>query len=141
MKKITWLEFETLIKDLSGKILVDKFNPTILIALARGGWVPTRFLSNSLKIKQLASIGLTYSDETRTNLVSYSFPEPIGSIDKILLIEDRLETGRSLVEAKKIFELKGAEVKTACLYIRSDSIIRPDYFLDSIDENIIFPWE
>ena len=59
----------------------------------------------------------------------------------ILLVEDMLETGRSLVVAKNYLEEKGATVKTVCLYTLPISEITPDYFLREVDAVIEFPWE
>lgn len=141
MVNISWEETKSLVVELSQKIKESEFQPDILIALARGGWVPTRFLSDGLGVKKLSSIGLTYADKERKDLVFYSFPEPINEGEKILLIEDRLETGKSMKVALEALKVKGAFVKTASLFIRTDSIIVPDYFLSTRDENIIFPWE
>ena len=60
---------------------------------------------------------------------------------KILLVEDMIETGRSLLEAKHYLEKKGAKVKTACLYTMPQSEIKPDYFLKQIEIIPTFPWE
>lgn len=60
---------------------------------------------------------------------------------KILLIEDILETGKSMLAAKNYLEEKGAIVKTACLYTLSISELKPDFNLREIKKIINFPWE
>jgi len=59
----------------------------------------------------------------------------------ILLVEDMLETGKSLVVAKKYLESKGASVKTACLYTMPQTEIAPDFSLHEVQEVQKFPWE
>ena len=59
----------------------------------------------------------------------------------ILLVEDMLETGRSIDVARKYLESKGAKVMTACLYIMSISEIKPDFYLREVKEVEKFPWE
>ena len=73
MKKFTWNQFEQLVIELSKKMNQDNYNPDLLVAVARGGWIPTRYLSDSLKVKKVASVGVTYKSDERTDLDFYSF--------------------------------------------------------------------
>ncbi len=141
IQKASWLEIDRWTVELADIIKQSEFRPTLLIALARGGWIPTRLLSNFLLVNRITSIGLTYKDSQRKELVAYSFPEPIAEGEKILLIEDRLETGKSLIKAVEMLKSRNADVRTACFFIRTDSLIKPDYYLKKIDDEIIFPWE
>ena len=141
MKKINWDEFVKYTEILANKIIDSKFNPDMLVAIARGGWIPARFLSKILNVEKLASIGMSYQDKTRTEIVTYSVPLINPQIKSILLIEDRLESAKSLNEAKNIFEREGLLVCTCSLFVHSKSIIIPDYYIESNDEEIIFPWE
>jgi hypoxanthine phosphoribosyltransferase len=103
--------------------------------------VPTRLLSDILDVKRIASIGLTYTDSRRTRLGSYSLPQPIDRGHVLLLIEDVLETGASLVHARNILADMGAAVRTASLWYRAKSIIVPDFSLGLRDDQLSFPWE
>ena len=69
--------------------------------------------------------------------------QPSDQLDKkkVLLVEDMLETGKSLIVAKQYLEQKGAKVRMACLYTMSQSEIKPDYFLRAVTEVHKFPWE
>ena len=73
-KKITWEEYTKLIEYLGKMINESSFKPDIIIAIARGGWIPTRFLSDILQVKDLGSIGIKYKDSSRTDLITYSKP-------------------------------------------------------------------
>jgi hypothetical protein len=59
----------------------------------------------------------------------------------VLLVEDVLETGKSLEVAKNYLDLQGATVKTAALYVLSSSTLKPDYYLGVCEEVPLFPWE
>lgn len=59
----------------------------------------------------------------------------------ILLVEDMLESGRSLMVAQKYLESKGATVKTACLYTMPISEVKPDFSLKEVEAVVRFPWE
>jgi adenine/guanine phosphoribosyltransferase-like PRPP-binding protein len=71
----------------------------------------------------------------------YSFPEPISKKDKILLVEDRLQTGKTMIKGRELLLARGAIIKTACFFIQHNCLIKPDYYLDINIEEIIFPWE
>ena len=139
--KRTWEEVLQLSDKLANKIKETGIQIDILIGLARGGWIPTRLLSDRLGVKRITSIGLAYEDTSRTELVAYSLPAEIKRGQYILLIEDRLESGRSLKRATEILEERGALVLTACYFFRSDSVVTPDFYVDQTDDDIIFPWE
>ena len=60
---------------------------------------------------------------------------------KVLVVEDMIESGKSLETAKSYLESKGALVKTACLYTMPTSEMTPDYFLREVAGVVKFPWE
>jgi len=59
----------------------------------------------------------------------------------VLLVEDILETGKSLQTALKYLKSKGANVRTAAIYVLPDSEVKPDFYLSEETGAIIFPWD
>jgi len=139
--QLSWNDFRSACIQLAATIRSSNFQPDILVAVARGGWIPTRYLSDILDVKKIASIGLMYSDAQRNTLVTYSIPDPITKGADLLLIEDFLETGVSLINARDILNKLGANVRTASLYYQAGTAILPDYSIGSIDSKLVFPWE
>ena len=45
---ISWEKLQQLVENLAEKIEVDNFQPDIIIAISRGGFVPARILSDLL---------------------------------------------------------------------------------------------
>ncbi len=129
------------VKFLAQKISASGYEPDFLVGLARGGWIPTRLLSNALHVKEILSIGMKYADSTRTTLIAYSLPAPMPVGKRLLLVEDCLESGKSLVEAKKILESADNEVRTASLYVTDKTQTQPDYFVKHYPVPPQFPWE
>ncbi|MER2519622.1 MAG: phosphoribosyltransferase family protein [Bdellovibrionales bacterium] len=127
---------------LGRKVKDDGFFPDFLVGLARGGWIPSRLLSDVLGVKRLLSVGMAYEDAERTRLVAYDRPEPMPCGKKLLLVEDCLESGRSTRGAKAMLEAFGNEVRTAALYVTEASRFEPDYYAQ---KNVAcapeFPWE
>lgn len=132
---MNWNEFESEIQHLNAKI---DFKPDYIVGIVRGGLIPSRMLSKLMKIKAMFCINIEKRDNERivSSNVEFSLKDK-----KILLIEDMLETGKSLLVAKKWLEEKGAEVKTACLYTMPISECEPNFYLREINEVIQFPWD
>jgi uncharacterized protein len=137
---LSWKEFNAEISALASKIITSQFHPDMIVAVARGGWIPGRYLSSLLGVKELASIGLRYEDQARTEPRVYAFPEPIVPGMRILLVEDMLESAKSVAKAKALLEQRGAIVKTAAIYVGSKAVLVPDFSL-AAKMSIRFPWE
>ena len=114
------------------------FAADIIVGIVRGGLVPARLLSTELGVKDMYALTVKKVGEER-KVMSEILEDLHGK--KILLVEDMLETGKSLIVAKEYLESKGAEVKTACLYTMPQSEIVPDFSIRQIGEVVHFPWE
>ncbi|OGI25699.1 MAG: hypothetical protein A3J76_04430 [Candidatus Moranbacteria bacterium RBG_13_45_13] len=132
-----WNQIEEEIKKLAEKIKKE-FQPDMIIGVMRGGAVPARLLSRELGVKSMYGISVEKDGEER-KVITDLLIDLKGK--KILLVEDMLETGRSLIVAKKYLEEKNAEVKTVCLYTMPHSEIQPNYFLSEVENAQKFPWE
>jgi hypoxanthine phosphoribosyltransferase len=132
---MTWEELEHEVESLSQRI---NDIPDVVVGVVRGGLIPARLLSSFLKVKDMYCLTVKKAGNGRKVVTEIS--ENIQG-KNILLVEDVLETGRSLIVAKQYLEGKGARVKTACLYTMPISEISPDYSLAQIKEIPEFPWE
>lgn len=139
MKILDAQESYVCVKKLANRIR-GIFHPDIIIAIARGGWIPTVLLSNLLQVHQIASMGIRHEESTRDILVVYSYPS-LAKIDRqFILVDDRLEIARSLVLAREYFMKHSDVIKLASIYIRDDCIITPDYYLDVYNQDVLFDW-
>ena len=132
---MTWEEFQNEITNLSSKI---DFTPDIIVGISRGGLIPARLLSSSLNVKEMFC--LTVKKQNDERVLTTEIIENISG-KYILLVEDMLESGKSLQVAKQYLEKKGASVKTACLYTMPISKVIPDYSLSERKDVVSFPWE
>lgn len=132
---MNWEEFQKEIKNLAKKI---DFAPEIIVGVVRGGLVPARILAAELKVKDMYCLTVKKIGQERK--VMNEILEDISG-KKILLVEDMLETGKSLIIAKRYLEEKGVSVKTACLYTMPQTEIKPNYLLREVAEVQKFPWE
>src|SRR3989344_6908591 len=131
---MNWQELDGEARKLASMV---EYTPDIVVAIARVGVIPAALLSKLLNVKDMFVLKMRRENEGR-KIETYVLTDI--SHKKILLVEDMIETGRSLIAGKKYLEEHGAFVKTACLYIMPISEIKPDYFLKEVDEVMSFPW-
>jgi hypoxanthine phosphoribosyltransferase len=132
---MTWEEFEREIDELASRL---QHAPDLIVGIARGGIVPAVMLAKKLDVQDVFTIRVRKEGESRRILGDVGV-EIVGK--NMLLVEDMLETGKSLAVAKRYFEERGAQVKTACLYTMPQTEIVPDFALRQTPTLAIFPWE
>lgn len=59
---------------------------------------------------------------------------------RVLLVDDVSDSGRTLAHVLQLLDAGGAEVRTACLYVKPRTILTPDYFWRATEKWIMFPW-
>lgn len=132
---INWEEFTKEIKLLGEKI---DFEPDCVVGIARGGVVPAVLLAGHLKVRDMHTIKVRNEGEER-KIMADIFIDIANK--NVLLVEDMLESGKSMVVVKEYLENMGAEVKTACLYIMPRTETKPEFYLKEVLEVQHFPWE
>jgi len=141
--RLSWDDGAKLTEELIEK--TADYKPDVLIGVSRGGLVPLRIFSDITGIKKIGVLGIQfYKAIGKTN----KFPEITHDMPlyikgkKVLIIDDVADTGKSLVEARKYIEKKGAkEIRTATLHYKPTSEIKPDYYIATTTDWIIYPWE
>jgi hypothetical protein len=141
----SWDELNLLTFQVSNQIKQQdqKFNR--IVTLAKGGWPMTRSLSDFLDIDQIASIGIKFYCGLNQRLnkpeIYQELPVEVRG-EQLLLFDDVADTGESLVFTIGHLMDKGAkEVKTASLFYKPHSKIKPNFFGAQTDSWIIFPFE
>lgn len=112
----------------------DKFNPDIIIGLARGGLVPGVYLSHLLGIpfKALNKDELFYNSK-------FDYPNA-------LIIDDINDTGRTLADFNSKYSDLFDMVRYAVIVNNESSSFDVDYYgcrYNKLEENdwFVFPWE
>jgi hypothetical protein len=141
----SWKQMNLMAFTLSQKIRQDKIKFDRIITLAKGGWPMTRSLIDFLPINQVASIGVKFyagiNHRLETPDIYQDIPVSIKG-ETVLLFDDVADTGESLKFTKQYLETRGAKaVKTATLFYKPHSQVKPDYFASQTEAWIIFPYE
>ncbi len=141
----SWDKIYEMLVDLALRIRRSGFKPDLIVGVSRGGWAPGRILSDLLenthtvnvKIEFYVGIGKT----ARKPIVTQAISEDISK-KHVLVVDDVADTGESLkVALDHVLERGAGEVKTATVFYKPHSKIKPDFFADSTSDWIIFPWE
>jgi len=134
---ISWSEVEVMIERLASQIISAKFEPTMISPIPRGGWVVSTLLAQLLNIKNAVAIA---QDKNANERITYLSCEQKLIGERVLVVEDSIETGKSLFEASDYISKFGAETKTVAILVSPFSPIKPDFFLDT-KPIPNFPWD
>ena len=102
-------------------------------------------LSYALGVKLSDAINVEFYTDVHTTLPDPILLEPmldVASISgrKLLVVDDVADSGRTMKLVLEILREQGAEVRSAVLYEKSVSVVKPDYTWRHTDEWIVFPW-
>ncbi len=116
-----------------------------IVTLAKGGWPMTRSLIDFTNIPEIASIGIKFYSGINQRLSEPSVYQDIPvsvKNEKILLFDDVADTGESLIFTEQLLEKRGAKlVKTATIFYKPHSRVKPDFFGEETSAWIVFPFE
>lgn len=142
---LTWDGLGSAARDLARQVLASGFTPNIIIAVARGGMIPAGAMTYALGVKLTDAINVEFYTD-----VNETLPDPIllapqldtASIadQKLLVVDDVADSGRTLALVLKLLRGFGADVRSAVLYAKPSTVVAPDYVWKHTDEWIVFPW-
>ena len=141
----TWNQIYAMLLAQAKKIQTSKFQPDIIVGVARGGLIPSRILADLLEIHDIAVIIIEYYIDIGKTLqepvLKQCLTAPLTG-KRVLLVDDVSDCGKSLQLAKEHLQTQeAAEIKVATLYSKPGTITKPDYFEKETSCWIIFPWE
>jgi hypoxanthine phosphoribosyltransferase len=141
----SWDELFTDTVKLAEIVESSGFKPDVIVAIARGGWIIGRLLSDFMDQPNVTDIRVEFYKDIYVTEPKPRITQPIG-VDikglKVLVADDVADTGESLTVTVEYLKSLGAEeVKIATIYVKPWSKIKPDYYVKETDAWIIFPHE
>jgi len=143
---VTWGQVCRLCRELAQKIRAAGFKPDMIVAIGRGGYVPSRILADQLGLMELAGIRIEHYHGAHKGAVA-RVRQPLAmdlSGRRILLVDDVSDTGDTFDVA--LAHLRGLgpaeQIRTAAIHHKIVSRIEPDFFARKIVKWrwIIYPW-
>jgi hypoxanthine phosphoribosyltransferase len=145
---VSWQEIVEWSRGLARKIMESGYKPTVIIAVARGGYVPARLLCDFLGVENLLSIQSQHWTEAAkaSEKAILKFPYKVDLRGhRALLVDDIVDTGETILLAKEYIlkEWKPDELRIATLqWISTVAKFKPDYYYIEVKEWTWFqyPW-
>lgn len=142
---LSWEAFGSASRELATTISASGFAPEIVIAIARGGLLPAGALSYALGTKAAGTLNVEFYTDVEETLPDPVVLAPLLDTDaivgkRLLVVDDVADSGRTLALVMGMMAERGAHARSAVLYTKPRSIIRPDYSWRDTDLWITFPW-
>jgi uncharacterized protein len=129
---VRWADVYRRCRQVAAEILKSDFRPDILVAIARGGFVPARILCDFLDVYDLASIKVAHYKAGARKAGSARVVFPLNADiarRRVLLVDDVNDTGDTLrVALPYLQEQSPSELKVAVLDQKAQSGFRVEYF-------------
>ncbi len=141
----SWDRIYDMLIELAKRVKDSGFKPDLIVGVCRGGWAPARVMSDLLENANTASIRIEFylapGVTAKKPVISQAIMVPVKGVN-VLVVDDVADTGESLKVAVEHLEVCGAKaIRTATLYYKPQSILKPDFFIIQTEQWIIFPWE
>ena len=147
-KLVSWDEIVSWSKQLADKVKNSGYKPDIIIAVARGGYVPARLICDFLGIENLVSVQSQHWTEAakmaEKAVLKFGYKLDLKDYNA-LLVDDIVDTGESLLLARDYIlkEWKPKNLKIAVLqWISPVAKFKPDYYVLEVKEWVwfMYPW-
>jgi hypoxanthine phosphoribosyltransferase len=142
---MTWDMLGEATRTLSQMVADDGYQPDMILGIARGGLLPAGAMGYALSIKNVYTMNVEFYTGVDERLdVPRILPPAPDFVDlshgKILVVDDVADTGHTLKSVQEFCADKVGEVRTACIYEKSQSVVKCDYVWKRTDQWINFPW-
>ena len=142
---VSWEQYHRLIERLALKVYESGWKFDQVLCLARGGVRPGDVFSRIFDVPLAILSTSSYREEAGTvrgdlDIAKYMMMTQGPLAGKILLVDDLADSGVTLDKVTRHLGDNFAgvtEVKSAVIWVKGASSIRPDYFLEELPHN---PW-
>lgn len=142
---LQWDDFAIASRDLAVAVLRSGFAPEVVIAVARGGLLLAGAISYALGTKNCGSINVEFYTGVNERLpepllLAPMLDAPALAGQRVLLVDDVSDSGHTLAKVLGILTDHGADVRTATLYTKPQTVLEPDFYYRKTAGWIVFPW-
>jgi uncharacterized protein len=143
---ISWESVYRLAYRLAERILDAEYRPDLVVAIARGGYVPARLLCDFLHLYDLTSIRVEHyqAGAQKRRSAHLKFPLAAKAVNqRVLIVDDVCDSGETYqVALEHVASLGPCDIKTAALHYKQGASFEPDYIADELTRWrwLIYPW-
>jgi len=140
---VSWSEYGNLAEALAEKVRAGGKKYDLVVGIARGGIPVAMVVSDHLSVKIDFVNVKSYNDigkRTPPRILS-TMTEGVAGKD-VLLVDDLVDQGDTMTLMKRyLMDQKPSSLETAVMFRKPWSTVEPDYYLESVSEWIVFPFE
>lgn len=147
-KLVAWEEVVEWVRALADAIRRSGYKADVVVAIARGGYVPARLLCDFLDVHELVSLQILHwgraAEITAEAHVKYPYQIDLSG-KRALIVDDIVDTGDSVIVARDFVtkNWRPLEVRVAAMqWISPVAKIKPDYYVEEVKEWVWYqyPW-
>ncbi|WSJ44473.1 phosphoribosyltransferase [Streptomyces sp. NBC_01317] len=144
-ESLSYEEFGLAVRQLAQAVADDGYHPDVILGIARGGVFLAGGLAYALDCKNLSLVNVEFYTGVGTTLempvMLAPVPDLIDFTDKrVLIADDVADSGRTLKLVRDFCVGQVAEVRSAVIYEKSQSLVKCEYVWKRTDDWINFPW-
>ncbi|MFD3917654.1 phosphoribosyltransferase [Streptomyces sp. NPDC058595] len=144
-ENLTYERFGVAVRELAQTVADDGYEPDVVLSIARGGVFVAGGLAYALDCKNIHLVNVEFYTGVGTTLAMPVMLAPVPNVvdfsnKKVLIADDVADTGRTL---KLVYDFcldHVAEVRSAVIYEKTQSLVKCEYVWQRTDEWINFPW-
>jgi hypoxanthine phosphoribosyltransferase len=142
---LSWDDLGVAARDLATQIVASGFRTDIVVAVARGGLLPAGALAYALGTKAAGTLNIEFYTDVEETLPAPVVLEPMLDTaalrgKNLLVVDDVADSGRTLALVLELLTGHADAVRSAVLYTKPRTVVRPDYSWRETDLWITFPW-
>ena len=142
---VSWDEYHLAIESLAKQVFASGWQFDQVLCLARGGLRPGDVFSRVFKVPLAILSTSSYREATGTKRgeldIANSITSTAGPLaGRVLLLDDLVDSGITLQRVQEHLKAhfpEVSEVRSAVIWYKACSLMRPDYFLDYLPDS---PW-
>jgi hypoxanthine phosphoribosyltransferase len=142
---LTWKKIHEASLKLASEIARERLEIDLIVGILRGGYIVARILSDMLGTENIGVVEVKFYKGIEERAERPIITQPLTADVKgknVLVVDDVVDSGRTLEIVTEQVRLRGARsARTAVLFYKPKSIIRPDFFAQETSEWVVFPWE
>ncbi|WP_405389933.1 phosphoribosyltransferase [Streptomyces sp. NBC_01102] len=144
-ENLTYEAFGLAVRELAQAVADDGYEPDVVLSIARGGVFVAGGLAYALDCKNIHLVNVEFYTGVGTTLDMPVMLAPVPkAIDftrkKVLIADDVADTGKTLKLVRDFCVDHVAEVRSAVIYEKPQSLVKCEYVWKKTDQWINFPW-
>lgn len=143
-RELSWEDISRSSAKVAESVERSSYKVDVVIGILRGGAVPAILVADLLDVSDVGMIEIKlYKGRKRGERAILRQPLTIGVAGKsVLIVDDVSDSGMTLQMAiDYVRHHAPKEIRTATLYVKPWTALYPDYYAESTEDWLVFPWE